>query len=156
MSVDPPDEVSALRNRISELEEEAQSRLRGAPQEEESPATVHASAAAEINQLRVTVQDLQRARFFEIGDGEESCGRRSISSDVHVERPRRFFAERSWIEQVQPIVEIRSSRYGLRAVRAGEASHPGPPPLRLVGTLNELRTFVARQCTWSSQSPWQI
>ena len=44
----------------------------------------------------------ERARFFEIVDGEESCGRRSISSDVHVERPRRFFAERGWIEQVQP------------------------------------------------------
>ena len=34
MRVDPPDEVSALRSRISELEEEAQTRVRGAPQEE--------------------------------------------------------------------------------------------------------------------------
>ena len=64
MRVDPPDEVSALRNRISELEEEAQSRVRGARQEEELPATVHASAAAAINQLRVTVEDLQRERDF--------------------------------------------------------------------------------------------
>ena len=41
MRVDPPDEVVALRNRVSELEEEAQSRVRGATQEEELPATVH-------------------------------------------------------------------------------------------------------------------
>ena len=66
------DEVVALRKRISELEEEAQSRVR-APQEDELPATIHVSTAAEINQLRVTVQDLQREPdFFEIGDGEES------------------------------------------------------------------------------------
>ena len=64
MRVDPPDEVVALRNRISELEEEAQSRVRGAPQEEKLLATVHASAAAEVNQLRVTVQALQRERDF--------------------------------------------------------------------------------------------
>ena len=63
MRVDPPDEVVALRKRISELEEEAQSRVR-APQEDELPATVHVSTAAEINQLRVTVQDLQRERDF--------------------------------------------------------------------------------------------
>ena len=53
----------ASEQRISELEEEAQSRVR-APQEDELPATVHASTAAEINQLRVTVQDLQRERDF--------------------------------------------------------------------------------------------
>ena len=64
MRVDLPDEMVALRNRISELEEEAQSRVRATPQEEELPATVHALAAAEINQLPVTVQDLQRERDF--------------------------------------------------------------------------------------------
>ena len=37
---------------------------------------------------------------------------------------------------------IRNSRYGLRAVRVGEASHPGPPRLRLVGTPSELPTTV--------------
>ena len=63
MRVDPPDEVVALRKRIAELEEEAQSRVR-APQEDELPATVHASTAAEINQLRVIVQNLQRERDF--------------------------------------------------------------------------------------------
>ena len=50
--------------------------------------------------------------------------------------------ERGWIEQVQPIVVIRNSRYGLRAVRVGEASHPRPPRLRLVGTPSELSTTV--------------
>ena len=53
-----------IRDSVQGVEEEAQSRERGAPQEEELPATVHASAAAEINQLRVTVQDLQRERDF--------------------------------------------------------------------------------------------
>ena len=66
MRVDPPDEVSTLRLRshISELEKEAQSRERGAPQVEELPATAHVLAEAEINQLRVAVRDLQRERDF--------------------------------------------------------------------------------------------
>ena len=88
-------------------EEEAQSRVR-APQEDELPATVHASTAAEINQLRVAVQDLQRDRDFLRSEmAKNRVGRRSVSSDVDIDRPRRFFAERGWIEQVQPIVVIR-------------------------------------------------
>ena len=116
LRVDPPDEVVALRNRICPCFGSSGNQ----------PVAGHSAGFAE------------RAGFFEIGDDEESCGRRSVSSDVDVDRPRRFFAERGWIEQVQPIVVILNARYGLRAVRVREASHPGPHRLRLVGTPSEL------------------
>ena len=126
MRVDPPDESVALLKRISELKEEAQSRVR-APQEEELPATVHASTAAEINQLRVTVQDLQRERDF----------LRSEMAKNRVEGDQSLLMS-TLIDQGDSM----RRGVGLRAVRVGEASHPGPPRMRLVGTPSELPTTV--------------
>ena len=62
MRVEPPDEVSVLRNRISELEREAQSRV--PIQEADVPPTIQVPSAAEINQLRAAVQELQSERDF--------------------------------------------------------------------------------------------
>ena len=79
----------------------------------------------EVCSARIAV----RTRFSQIRDVQELRGRGSIPFDVHVGRPRRFVAERGWIEQIQSIVVIWRSRCGLRGVRVGEASNPGPPRL---------------------------
>ena len=114
-----------------------------APQEEELSATVHASTAAEINQLRVTVQDLQRERDFLRSEMAKNRveGNQSLLMSTLIDQGDSV-RRGGWIEQVQPIVVIRNSRYGLRAVRVGEASHPGPPRFQLVMTPSELPTTV--------------
>ena len=69
------------------------------------------------------------------------CGRSSqcFRCDVHSDRFRRFYIERS----SQHVIHPRClSRYGLRAIRVGEASNPGPPKflrrLRGASTISEV------------------
>ena len=141
MRVEPPDEVSSIAE--SNFRVGTRGTIESAHSRGRCP-THHPSSFSGRNQpvegcsARIAV----RTRFSQIRDVQEPGGRGSIPFDVHVDRPRRFVAERGWIEQIQSIVVIWRSRHGLRGVRVGEASNPGPPRLRFVNTPSQVPTTV--------------
>ena len=122
-----PVELVLLQSRIDDLVRERDSLRVSADQGHVEVAAL--SNAEEVNMLRANVDSLEceRAMFrAEVGRCRGEC--RPVSVDVDFERPRRHTGEGEWVEPVQPIEAVtRDSRYGLRAVRVGEASHPGPP-----------------------------
>ena len=81
-----------------------------------------------MNMLRANVDSLERERAMLEGRGcSMSSSSGPINVDVNFDRSRHG-CERERREPVQPIEAVtRDSRYGLRATRVGEASHPGPP-----------------------------
>ena len=122
-----PAELVQLQSRIDELIRERDTLRVSAIQ---GHVEVAASSAEEVNMLRANVDSLERERAMLRGrGGPMSCKCRPVRVDVDFDRPRRHSGEGEWvIEPVQPVEAVtRESRYGLRAVRVGEASHPGPP-----------------------------
>ena len=62
------------------------------------------------------------------GGGPMSGECRPVNVDVDSDRPRRHSGEGERAKPVQPTAAVtRESRNGMRAVRVGETSHPGPP-----------------------------
>ena len=115
--------------------------LSGAPGS--PPATVPSDFMQELARLREIVQDLQREGGNHAGeDVRRKKSLRSLSApsatqgasgrnpidDGDDHRSCRVH-DHFWPAVDESHVSSRDSRYGLRGVRVGEASHPGPPRL---------------------------
>ena len=148
--------IERAKKRVTSCREELALQLEAQRDQERIPPTAPADFAQELAELRVCVAELQRERDelrsefdSRIGEGQEirqrktmslapiprpcdgrpSIGCRSIRSDGNddqsvrccVEDEQSFQSIGSWW-----FVKI-SSRYGMKEIRIGEASHPGPP-----------------------------
>ena len=120
-----PAELVLLQSRIDELIRERDSLRVSANQ-----GHAEVAASAEVNTLRANADSLEHEHAMlraEVPRCRANADPSALMSTFN--RPRRHSGEGEWVvEPVQPVEAVtRESRYGMRAVRVGDASHPGLP-----------------------------